>query len=164
MDLFKPKEYKIPFIFDISYLNQDFEENQKKCTKINIAYNDFLSKKRKKNEKFSFKINEFDFEVVFEFAKDYFINTNIIGYIDLRKTHIDIQYFNSLPIKQAAVFLKLASLDEYKVDSLIYKNYLFKQENNELKLIKNFKIDRNNDFIVIICFDSNIPSLTLLLN
>ena len=163
LDLFKKNKYKIPFIFDISYINKDYEENQNKCTEINIAYNSFLSKKRKKIEKFSFKIGEFDFETVFEFAKYYFKNTKIIGYVDLHKTHLDIQYFNSLPKKQAAVFLKLTNSDEYKVDCLIYNNYMFKQDNNELKLINNIKFDRNNDFIVIIGFDSILSSLTILL-
>lgn len=152
LDLFKRKEYKIPFIFDNSYLDQDFQNNQKKCAEINVLYNTFLSKKRKRGEKFSYKIGEFDFEVVFEFAKGYFKKTNIIGYIDLHKTHLDIQYYNSLPMKQAAVFLKITSLNKYKVDSLIYNNYFLKQDNNELKLIKNFKIGRDNVLVLILSF------------
>lgn len=162
LDLNKPNESDIPFIFDFSYLKQDFKENQKKCTDINMKYNSFLAKKRKKNEKFSYKINKFDFETVFDFTKDYFNNTYIIGYIDLNKNHPDIHYYNRLSTKQAVIFLKLTSLNKYKVDSLIYNNNLFKQENNELKLINNIKIDRNNDFMVIIGFDSILSSLTSL--
>ena len=162
LDLFKRKEYKIPFIFDNSYLDQDFQNNQKKCAEINVLYNTFLSKKRKRGEKFSYKIGEFDFEVVFEFAKGYFKKTNIIGYIDLHKTHLDIQYYNSLPMKQAAIFLKVTSSKKYEVDSLICNNYFLKKDNNGLKLINNFKIGRENDFLVIIGFDSALSSLTSL--
>ena len=162
LDLFKRKEYKIPFIFDNSYLAQDFENNQKKCAEINVLYNQFLSNKRKRGEKFMYKIGKFDFEIVFEFAKGYFKNTSIIGYIDLHKTHLDIEYYNSLPKKQAAVFLKVTSSEEYKVVSLIYNNYFLKQENNELKLMDNFQIGRENDFLVIIGFDSILSSLTSL--
>ena len=101
-------------------------------------------------------------KLYFDFTKDYFNNTYIIGYIDLNKNHPDIHYYNRLSTKQAVIFLKLTSLNKYKVDSLIYNNNLFKQENNELKLINNIKIDRNNDFIVIIGFDSILSSLTSL--
>ena len=65
-------------------------------------------------------------------------------------------------MKQAAIFLKVTSSKKYEVDSLICNNYFLKKNNNELKLINNFKIGRENDFLVIIGFDSALSSLTSL--
>ena len=161
LDLSKEIEMNWPLIFDPSSLKQDFKENEKICTNINLEHNKFLKKKRKKSDKFSYKINEFefDFETLFDFAKDYFENTNIISYIDLHKNHLDCRYYNRLTKKQAMVCLKLTKKNEYNVGSLIYNNYMFENKNDGLKLKNNIKLDKDNDLIIFISFDSILESL-----
>ena len=144
------KEFNI--IFDNSYLINDFEKNKSNSAKINVAYEkSFLNKKRVKP--FSYKIDgEFDIGKVFEFAENYFNKVNIINYINLNKVHLDCKYYN-LSSCQAILCYKIKG-KEYEIDSFIYNNNLIKCENNSLKLNNVPALDRDNDFLVIISFDS----------
>ena len=139
-------------IFDNSYLINDFEKNKSNNAKINVAYEkSFLNKKRVKP--FSYKIDgEFDIGKVFEFAENYFNKVNIINYINLNKVHLDCKYYN-LSSCQAILCYKIKG-KEYEIDSFIYNNNLIKCENNSLKLNNVPALDRDNDFLVIISFDS----------
>ena len=162
LDLFKEIKIKMPLIFSLSSLEIAFKENESLSTTINIEYKKYLNKKRNKPSSFTYKYNDFNFGILFDFAKDYFENVNIISFIDLHETHLDCQYLNYLTIKQAMIFLKLIKKNEYEVDSLIYNNHLFKKDNNELKLKNIIKLGRYNDFMVIIGFSSILDTLKML--
>ena len=144
-------------IFDNSYLINDFEKNKSNSATINVEYEkSFLNKKRVKP--FSYKIDdEFDIGKVFEFAENYFNKVNIINYINLNKVHLDCKYYK-LSSCQAILCYKIKG-KEYEIDSFICNNYLIKCENNSLKLNNIPALDRDNDFLVIISFDSMKSSL-----
>ena len=163
LELFKKIKITIPLIFDCSNFETDFEKNKEKCKKINVEHKKFLNKKRNKSDKFSYKINKFDCEILFDFTKDYFDNTDIISYIDLHENHLNFRYYNRLSKNQAMICLKITDKNEYKVDSLIYNNHMFKKENEGLILKNNIKLDKDNDFIIFIRFDSILEGLKSLL-
>ena len=152
---------ELNYIFNISYLSDELENNKINCTNINITYQNFLKKKRRNS--FSYIINEFDFNIVFEFTEKYFKNAKIINYIDLHKAHSDCQYYNLLK-NQAIICIKINKKGEYEVISFIYNDRLIKFEKGNLKLEINNKLDRENDFLVAISFDSINEQLKLFLS
>ena len=93
-----------------------------------------------------------------EFAEKYFNNITIFHYIDLSKAHLNIEYKN-LSNNQAIICLKIEQKKKYKVDSFIYRDNLIicKGENFEFK--KHAILDRDNDFLVAINFESISESL-----
>ena len=108
-------------------------------------------------------IKELDLGIVFEFAKDYFKNVKIISFMDLRKIHcLDFDY-NSLTNKQAMVSIKVFDQNQYQINSLIYNKKIFKNENDEFKFSHN-KLDEDNDFIVVISFDSIFDKFKIFFN
>jgi hypothetical protein len=152
------------FIFDTSFLSYEIQNNKSNCSKINLEYkNYFLNKKRMRP--FSYKVNEFDMGKVFEFAEKYFKNVNIINYINLYKMqNLDCKYYN-LSNTQAIICFKIkGKKQEYEVDSFIYNNHLIKYENNTFKLAGSSILERDNDFLVVIGFDSIVPSFKLFLS
>ena len=151
LDLTKKSKNELNYLFNFSYLLSEFEENKKNTIKINIEYHDFLKQKRQRP--FSYKIEKFDFEVVFKFASIYFKNINIINYIDLHKAHSDCKYCN-LSNNQAIICLKINEENKYEVDSFIYKNYNIKLKEDQLILNDSNILDRDNDFLVGISFDT----------
>ena len=50
--------------------------------------------------------------------------------------------------------MEISRYNLFYVDSFIYKDHLYKVENDEVKPQINFKLDEKADFIVIISFDS----------
>ena len=163
LDLFKENKNEVNFIFSYSYILTNFKETKNECFKINENYDNFLKKKRKKNEKFSYKINNIDFGIVFDFAKEYFINVRLENYIDLQKAHLDCKCQN-LSKNKAIICLKKGNEDEFQVCSFIYNYRLIKLEQNVLKEEASDILDRDNDFMVIIKFDSIKKDLKILLS
>lgn len=162
LDLFKKIGKFFPFTVNYSYLDNIFQTNEKECLKINNEYhNYFLSKKRKKSDKFSYMIKELDLGTVFEFAKDYFKDVKIISFMDLRKyQYLNCDYY-SLTKKQAMITIKVIGEKQYQIKSLIYNKQIFKNENDEFKLSPN-KLDEDSDFIVVISFDSILDKSKIL--
>ena len=162
LDLLKENKSDLPIIFNHNYLYQKIEDSKKVCEDINSRYKTFLNKKTKrKSEKFFYKVGGFDFNILFDFTEDYFVNTNIIKYIDLQKAHFDMR-IDGQSSKNAIVCFKLNNQKGYKIDSLIYSNCKFKIENNILIKSNNTKIDRDNDLVIIIQFDSVKENLKVL--
>ena len=155
------KEIKSEFYIHINYdyLLKEIEENKIESEKINLKHKTFLNKKKKrKSEEFTYKIGEFDFNILFDFTKDYFLNTYIISYIDLHKSRFDM-HIDNLSLKKAIICIKLKNQKQYIIDSFIYNNYKYKIENDTIIKINNRELDRDNDFIIIIGFDSILDSL-----
>ena len=166
LDLFRKNENEINVVFSHSYVLDNLVVNSKECDAINANYGDFLKKKRKdKEKKFFYKINNVDFGIIFDFAKEYFNNVTIKNFIDLQKVHLDCK-FQNLSNKTAIICLKKS--DEYKnkfkVCSFIY-NYHFIDVVNETLIEKQNKIfDRDNDVLVIIKFETITESLRIFLS
>ena len=154
LDLLKEKKPELYISFNYNYLLKELENSIKESEDINKMYKTFLNKKTKrKSEKFTYKVGEFDFNILFDFTKDYFINTYLIKYINLHKAPLDIIIDNQSS-KQAIVCVKLKNQKEYIIDSFIYNNYKFKIENNIITKNNNIQFDIDNDFIIVIGFDS----------
>ena len=149
----------LDYIFNTSYLTNQLKLNKENSNIINNEYSKFLQRKRKKpSDSFDYKIDEFNFGIVTEFAEKYFNNITIFHYIDLSKAHLNIEYKN-LSNNQAIICLKIEQKKKYKVDSFIYRDNLIicKGENFESK--KHAILDRDNDFLVAINFESISESL-----
>lgn len=163
LDLLKENNSELYVGFKTDYLMEQLENSINESENINKQYKIFLNKKtKKKPEKFTYKVGDFDFNILFDFTKDYFVNTYIIKYVDLRKVHLDMVIANQSS-KQAIVCIKLKNQKEYIIDSFIYKKCNFKIENNIIKKYNNIQSDRDNDFIIIIGFDSILDNLKDLL-
>ena len=149
---------KLSYIFHFTKLLNHFQHNLNVNDSENIKkeYQDFLKKKRKKT--FSYIIDEFDFGIVYEFAYNYFNNVEIDHYINLSKIHPDIE-FKDLSKNQAIISLVLNEKNKYEIDSFIYNNYLIKCEGDNLKFIGKAYLIQDNDFLVVINFDSICESL-----
>ena len=150
-------------IFNTNYLSTEFQNNKNNCQEINLKYEKYKSGKNFLNSKrvipFSYKINQFDMKNVFDFANRYFKNTNIINYIDLHEAHLDCEYYNLTNLQAIICFKIKGPKKEFYVDSIIYNNKLIKYEKETFKLIGAAELDRNNDFLVIISFESIDESL-----
>ena len=152
------KEHEFNFIFDISYLLKEYENNKSNCTKINLEYEkNFLKKKR--TRPFSYEIDGFDMGKVFDFAEKIFKNVNIISYINLYKIPLDCQYINLSNYQAIICFKRKEEKPEYEVDSFIFRNYSIKYSNNTFKLLSAPILGRDNYFLVVISFDSIIDEL-----
>ena len=154
LDFSKKDKNILTYKFDTSSLSNQIEFNTKTCEKINKNYQNFLRNKRKKP--FSYKIKEidFDFKIIFEFAKKYFIEVKIEHYLDLRKAHIDIEYRNLLE-NQAIICLKINEKNKYIIDSFIYNEHLIKCKDEHLEITDNIyldNLDSDNDLLVRINF------------
>ena len=154
LDFSKKDKNILTYKFDTSSLSNQIEFNTKACEKINKNYQNFLRNKRKKP--FSYKIKEidFDFKIIFEFAKKYFIEVKIEHYLDLRKAHIDTDYRNLLE-NQAIICLKINEKNKYIIDSFIYNEHLIKCEDEHLEITDNIyldNLDSDNDLLVRINF------------
>ena len=92
---------------------------------------------------------------VFEFARKYFTNPNIINYIDLHEAqYLECKHI-SLSNLQALLCFKInGRKKEYVVDSFVYNNQLIKYDNGTFKLMTGAELDRDKVFWVIIGFDS----------
>ena len=157
LDFSKKDKNILTYKFDTSSLSNQIEFNTKTCEKINKNYQNFLRNKRKKP--FSYKIKEidFDFKIIFEFAKKYFIEVKIEHYLDLRKAHIDTDYRNLLE-NQAIICLKKKKKNKYIIDSFVYNDHLIKFKDEHLEITDNIyldNLDSDNDLLVWINF-SNI--------
>ena len=157
-------EFNLDFNTDV--LLAEFKKNKSNCQSINSEYEkykkEFLNNKR--IMPFSYKINKFDMKNVFDFANRYFQNANLINYIDLSEVHIDCNY-NNLTSRQAIICFKLkGNKKDFKVDSIIYNNKLIKYTNDTFKLIGPPKLDRNNDFLAVVGFDSINESFKIFIN
>ena len=159
-DLQIKKKNKTQYIFNNSYLLEELQMSENNSIKLNLNYHEFLQKKRSKP--FSYKVNEFDIGIVFEFAEKYFKNFKIIRYVDLHKAHNDFQIYD-LPNNGAIICIKINNKNEYEIVSFIYNNHLIKIENDEFKLERNTKLDRENDFLVEIGFDNIKEQLKIFL-
>ena len=153
--------------FNTNYLSTEFQNNKNNCKEINLKYEKYKSEtiflKNKRVMPFSSKINQFDMKYAFDFANLYFTNANIINYIDLHETHLDCEY-NNLTKFQAIICFKIkGQKKEFQVDSIIYSNKLIKYEKDTFKLMGDAELERNNDFLVIISFESIDESLKKLI-
>ena len=128
--------------------------NQKNCVNINFAHEKFLNRKTNPPEKFSYIINEFDMGNVFRFTYNYFDEPKILNYIDLHDSHLDCEY-DTLSKKEAIICLKKSNSEQkYEVDSFVLNKYLLRKARVGFKLETYTKLDRDNDYIVIIGFKS----------
>ena len=154
LDLLKENKSELYVGFKLDYLMEVFENSIKESENINKQHKIFLNKKTKrKNEKFTYKVGDFDFNILFDFTKDYFLNTYVIKYFDLHKAPLDIIIANQ-SLKQAIICIKLKNQKEYIIDSFIYNNSKFKIENDIITKNNNIQLDRDNDLVIIIGFDS----------
>lgn len=162
LNLSNENQKQLNYTFDFTYLIAGFKHKFKKEDNKNIKekYQQFLKKKRR-DPLFSYVVDEFDFGILFEFANDYFNNVEIEHYIDLSKIHPDIDYHN-LSKNQAIISLILKE-NKYEISSLIYNNYLIVCEGDNLKFMGKAFLNRNNDFLVAIHFDSICEPLKNLL-
>ena len=151
LDLLKDIKNELNYDFNVNYLSVEYENNKMNIPSINLQYQTYLKNKRKRS--FSFEIDGFDFEIVFKFAETYFKNVKIINYIDLHKSHTDCQYYN-LSKNEAIICLKMNAKNKYEVASFIYNEYFIKVEKNNLIKPINKGLDRDNDYLVGISFDS----------
>ena len=81
------------------------------------------------------------------------IYDKVIKYFDLHKAPLDIIIANQ-SLKQAIICIKLKNQKEYIIDSFIYNNSKFKIENDIITKNNNIQLDRDNDLVIIIGFDS----------
>ena len=108
-------------------------------------------------------IDDFDMGIVFKFANDYFNNVFIIKFIDLTKSNLSCE-FNNLSNRQAVICLKKTDKKYYKIVSFIYDYRLIKIDNDELEFYDNISLVEDNDYLVIIGFESINKKLISLLN
>ena len=150
-------------VFNTNHLLSEFQNNKNNCIEINLKYEKYKSETKFLNNKrvkpFSYKINQFDMKTVFDFANCYFKNVNIINYIDLHETHLDCEYYNLTNLQAIICFKIKGQKKEFQVDSIIYKNKLIKYAKDTFKIIGTAELERNNDFLVIISFESIDDSL-----
>ena len=163
LDLLRVYDNKFNLIFNHNHIINEFNKNKDICNIINENYNEFLNKKRN-NKKFLYKINEFNFGIVFDFAKNYFNNIKIENFVDLQNTHLECEYYN-LTKQKAILCIKKINKNEYNIDSFVYNNIFIKVNDNNLIIEKSDNsLDRGNDILVIINFDSINYNLKALLN
>ena len=61
------------------------------------------------------------------------------------------------------VSIKVIDENQYQINSIIYNKKIFKNENDEFKFSHN-KLDKDNDFIVVISFDSIFNKFKIFFN
>ena len=160
LDLSNKNQMILDYTYDIGSLKTQLRVNMNNCDEINKHYKMFLKNKRKKP--FSYEIDKFNFSIIIDFANKYFKNVTIFHYIDLRKVHLNMKYQN-LANNQAIICLKINHRNLYEVDSFIYKDHLIVCKGEYLEVKPKAVLDKDNDFLVAINFDSITDSLKLLL-
>ena len=157
------KNDDIIYRFSHSFILEQIEKSKDISKKINDKYNEFLNKKRKPKDKFSYDTGNFDIGIVLNFAKDYFNKISLLNYIDLHKTHLDCIYEN-LTKNHAIIILKLDNKKGLIINSFIYKDKLIKVNNNNLVLVEGKGLERDSDYLITIYFESISESLNSFLN
>ena len=152
------KNDDVIYRFSYSFILEQIEKSKDDSKKINEKYKKFLKKKRKPTDKFSYDTGNFDIGIVLDFAKDYFNKILILNYIDLHKTHLDCIYEN-LTKNKAIIIIKIDNKKDLTINSFIYKDKLIKVNNNQLEFVKGKGLERDNDYLITIYFESISESL-----
>ena len=160
LDLLKEIKTELHFDFDVDFLKVDCANNQNIVPSINLKYHNYLKNKRKRP--LDCEINGLDFDIVFKFAEIYFKNVKITNYICLNNSLANCRYYD-LSKNEAIICVKKNEDNKYEVSSFICNESFIKVEKDNLKLLLNNGLDRNNDFLVGIRFDSINDTLKTLL-
>lgn len=157
LDLFKNKDKEeFNFRYNVSHLYRDFNINKEQCKNINNQYLNLKRNINQKDERLKNNLDGLDANIIFDFAEKYFKNPSIYSYVNFERLSIDSE-FNDLPKTKAIICLQKSELGSYNIDSVIFKNSLYKKDqemlNLKIKNVQKIQYDWEYNFIVIISFE-----------